>query len=246
MSKLIVVFGATGIQVPLSLTHPTLPYPHPCPWHLANKTHQGGSVAKTYLADPAWSVRAITRNKSSNAAQALASQGAEIVEADLDTPASLVTACAGATAIFAVTDFWAPFNEAYPRLMGTDRATGEYAYALETKRGQAVVDAAAKVLKEEGKLEMFIWSSLPPVKHLGGGGKYTYVYHFDAKAEVARYIEKEQKELWAKTSLLNMGFYMTNMIDMSAVFAPKKVCRSNYATPNKHTSPRHPPKKTHH
>lgn len=90
------------------------------------------------------------------------------------------------------------------------------------KRGKAIADAAAKVLAKEKGLERFVWSSLPPVKQLSGG-KFTYVYHFDAKAEIARYIEKEQPALWKQTSLLNMGFYLTNMVAMAEIFAPKKV-----------------------
>ena len=43
------------------------------------------------------------------------------------------------------------------------------------------------------------------------GGKYTFAYHFDSKAEVSNYLGGKG-ELWKKSSLLNAGFYVTNMI----------------------------------
>lgn len=77
-------------------------------------------------------------------------------------------------------------------------------------------------LADERKLERFIWSSLPSGEERSKG-KYTYVYHFDAKAEVEKYIRTEKAELWAKTSVLHVGFYMTNMINMAHVFKPREV-----------------------
>ena len=56
-SRIITVFGATGAQ--------------------------GGAVADTFLHDPklksVWTVRAVTRNTTSEAAKKLQSQGAEVV-----------------------------------------------------------------------------------------------------------------------------------------------------------------------
>lgn len=76
--------------------------------------------------------------------------------------------------IFAVTDFWAPFLAYFEELSKiSDRATGEHAFNIEVKRGKSIVDAAAKVLAEEGALERFVWSTLPGFKELSGG-KYTY------------------------------------------------------------------------
>ncbi|KAF4450885.1 nitrogen metabolic regulation nmr [Fusarium albosuccineum] len=75
-SKLIVIIGATG--------------------------NQGGSVASVYLKEPGWKVRALTRDASSTKAQALAAQGAKVIEADIDEPASLPAAFKDANTIFAV------------------------------------------------------------------------------------------------------------------------------------------------
>ncbi|KAF7916803.1 uncharacterized protein EAE98_010525 [Botrytis deweyae] len=130
MAKTIVVLGATGIQ--------------------------GGSVVAKFLS-LGWKVRGITQNTPSPSAQALSSQGIEVVSADKDDPASLVAAFSGAEAIFAVTNFWEPFYRKYAELSKQeDQVAGEYAAAIETHRGKAIVDAAAKILQEEGKLERFM------------------------------------------------------------------------------------------
>lgn len=80
MTKLICVIGVTG--------------------------NQGGSVAKRFLQDPNYRVRGITRNPDSEAAKQLASQGAEIVKADLDDVNTLVEAFNAANLIFSVTNYW--------------------------------------------------------------------------------------------------------------------------------------------
>src|SRR6478609_6602928 len=69
---------------------------------------QGGSVARAVLhdRDAAFCVRAITRNPSSERAQALARLGAEVVRADADDIQSLKKAFAGAYGAYCMTDFW--------------------------------------------------------------------------------------------------------------------------------------------
>ncbi|RDW92223.1 hypothetical protein BP5796_01617 [Coleophoma crateriformis] len=195
MAKTIVVLGVTGTQ--------------------------GGSVATEFLSQ-GWNVKGITRNTTSATATALASQGIELISADVDKPSSFTTVFRGAHVIFAMTDFWQPFFASFAELsQKSDRATGEHAYGVEVTRGKTIVDAAAKVLEEDGTLERFIWSSLPPMKKLSGG-KYTYIYHFDAKAEVADYIRDKQPKLWERTSLLNMGFYTSNMIKYGGLMGVAK------------------------
>ena len=66
MSKIITVFGATGIQ--------------------------GGSVIAALLPDKSLKIRAVTRNVNSDAAKSLQAQGVELVTADLDNEESLVKA----------------------------------------------------------------------------------------------------------------------------------------------------------
>ncbi|KAH6674247.1 hypothetical protein B0J14DRAFT_34752 [Halenospora varia] len=189
MAKTIAVLGATG--------------------------NQGGSVASLFLLK-GWNIRAITRSSTSSKAQALSSQGMTIVEADLDNPSTLLPAFSGAHAIFAVTDFWAEFVSSYPKLKQvSDRATGEHAMEVEVRRGKAIVDAAVQVLEKEGVLERFVLSTLPSFKELSGG-KYTYCYHFDGKAMITEYL-KGKKQLWERSSLLNMGFYVSNLKTMGSI-----------------------------
>ena len=75
---------------------------------------QGGGLVRAILDDPAdgFTARAITRNPDSDAARALASQGIEVVQADLDDEASLTRAFAGAHGAFCVTNFWEQHNAA--------------------------------------------------------------------------------------------------------------------------------------
>lgn len=111
--------------------------------------------------------------------------------------------------IFAVTQFWEPFFQNYARLAQvSNTATGEYSYAIEVQRGKHIVDAVQQVL-EDGTLERFIFSTLPGFKKQSGG-KYTHAYHFDSKAEISDYL-KSKGELWARSSLLNMAFYSSNI-----------------------------------
>jgi len=70
-------------------------------------------------------------------------------EGDLDTPSTLLPIFRGATAIFAMTDFWAPYFEVYDKLKSVDRASGEHAYKVEVQRGRGVVDSVAQVIAEE-------------------------------------------------------------------------------------------------
>ena len=99
-SKVVVVFGATGVQ--------------------------GGSVIKSILGDPRaaeqFKLRGITRDPSKPNAQALAAKGVECVkvcdgslslsqsdglkQGDVDSKESLRQALKGAYGVFAVTNFW--------------------------------------------------------------------------------------------------------------------------------------------
>src|SRR5256885_17156945 len=69
---------------------------------------QGGSVARAILhdRDAEFCVRALTRNPSSERAQALARLGAEVVHADADDISSLKKAFAGVHGAYCMTDFW--------------------------------------------------------------------------------------------------------------------------------------------
>jgi uncharacterized protein YbjT (DUF2867 family) len=67
--------------------------------------NQGGAIARELLA-AGWRVRAMTRRPESDEARALASQGAEVVRADLDEEASLRQALKGAWGALGVQNTW--------------------------------------------------------------------------------------------------------------------------------------------
>ncbi|KAK4446013.1 hypothetical protein QBC34DRAFT_305806 [Podospora aff. communis PSN243] len=183
--KLIVVIGATG--------------------------NQGGSVARRFLKDPSFTVRALTRNPSSPAAQALRSQGAEIVQADLDDVDSLKAAFQGANLIFSVTQYWEPFFRPDCRAKAAELGVScrKYAYDVEYRQGKNIADAAAGVvntLAENG----FLVSTLSHAEK-ATGGRMREVYHFDAKAEVfPGYVEGVYPELAGRMSCVQTGYFMTS------------------------------------
>ena len=74
---------------------------------------QGGGLVRAISADPGsgFTARAITRDPSSDAAKALAAlPNVEVVQADLEDPASIEAAFAGAYGAFCVTFFWVDFS----------------------------------------------------------------------------------------------------------------------------------------
>lgn len=86
---------------------------------------QGSSVTRHLLND-GWQVRALTRNPSGEAAQALRALGAEVRQADTEDPASLRTA---------FTDVYGIFNVQNPQTSGLD---------AEIRQGSNVAAAAAE------------------------------------------------------------------------------------------------------
>ncbi|KAI1355440.1 NmrA-like family protein [Xylaria sp. FL0043] len=160
--RIITVFGATG--------------------------NQGGAVANHFLNDPklnsTWAVRAVTRDTSKDSAKKLASQGAEVVTADLNDKTSLVKAIAGSDTVFAVTNYWEKLD-----------------MELEEQQGRNIADAAKGV-----GVKHLIWSSLPDAAKLSEG-KYSRLYHFDSKAHVEEYI----RTLGIPATFFMPGFYMSGI-----------------------------------
>lgn len=169
MPKLVVVIGATGAQ--------------------------GGSVVSALADDASYQIRAVTRNTNSDKAKALAQRGIGTVAADVDDEESLVKAFAGASIIFAVTDFY----EAWAKGIGAKKGM-----ELEYQRGLNLARAASKTKT----LDKYIWSTLPNGGTLSGGK--AVVPHFDAKAQVDDFI-KSDKALLAKTLFVYFGFYPANL-----------------------------------
>ena len=183
MTKLIVVTGITG--------------------------NQGSSVANTFLTDPSWRVRAITRDPSKLSAQEWASRGVELVRGDMDDVNSLYKAFTGAHAIFAMTDYWFPLFDPAVRAEAAKMGicSEERAAAIEVQRGKNLAHAAAmpEVLKT---LERYVYSSLADHLKLSGG-KYTHSWHFDSKAAVEQYV-RDNPNLGPKSSFIHVGHYADN------------------------------------
>lgn len=194
MSKTIVVLGATG--------------------------NQGGSVASTFLANPDWHVRAVTRNAASAKAQALKARGAEIVVADLDDPATLRAAFAGAHALSIVSDpltILAAGPDAAAVKPLPDQNLMAWAAGLELQQLKNAIDAAAQV----PTLERVVLSVLQNASALSGG-KYTQVYHFESKAKAEEYIKETYPALWSKTSSYVPGWFLGNILP-GGMSPPQKV-----------------------
>ncbi|KAL7942486.1 NmrA-like family domain-containing protein [Trichoderma barbatum] len=147
---------------------------------------QGGGVVRTFLTDPAlnqeWTVRAVTRDPSKEIAQLYKEQGAEVIIANLDDKSSLLKAFSGATAVFAVTNYWEHMN-----------------VDIEIQQGKNIVDA-------ETGVPHLVWSSLRNVKKLTKG-KISNVHHFDGKAEVEDYA----RITGIPATFFQAGWYMQNL-----------------------------------
>ncbi len=93
----------------------------------------------------------------------------------------------------------------------------EFCFDLEVQQGKNIANAAAKV----ETLERYVCSSLSDAKKWSKG-KYTWVYHFDGKAQVVEYIKDELPHLAKKTSVLQIGLYATHW-QAAPILAPQKV-----------------------
>ncbi|KAL9613028.1 MAG: hypothetical protein Q9167_002418 [Letrouitia subvulpina] len=208
MSKLLVVLGATGLQ--------------------------GSSVVNAILRrNPEYRIRGITRDANSDASQALAKKGVEMVSADRYDQDGLVAAFKawrtlevsthrvlsllfqGASAIFAMTDFWVPFITALGSQNPPDPTSAcEIAKEDEMRQGRVAVDAALTCLDT---LEHFIFSSLPNDVQVSNG-KYR-MPHFAAKVITMHYIQSlserkasGEKRLHDITSGVIVSYYMENWL----------------------------------
>ncbi|KAH8199359.1 hypothetical protein TruAng_006491 [Truncatella angustata] len=177
MFKLAVIVGATGVQ--------------------------GGSVVARFLKDPSFKIRGTTSNTASDASNALASQGVEMVYMDPNDEASIAEVFTGAHVVYAVTNFFKDFE------------TLSAVAAMEVEYTQGV--KLAKAAANTPTLEHYIWSTLPYSAELSQGR--WLVPHYDGKARVDNFI-KADKELLAKTTFLLCTYYPSNFAFpfMSPVF----------------------------
>jgi len=123
---------------------------------------QGGSVARALLADGTFAVRALVRDPSSDKAQQLAKEGAEVVQSDSNNVAQLEAAFAGVHGVFAF----------------TAARTNEY------EQGKNVADAA----KATG-VQHLVWSTLVDLA-ARSNGKYANPPLIEDKLKVQAYLEQ--------------------------------------------------------
>ncbi len=115
---------------------------------------QGGATARALL-KAGHSVRAMTRKPDGEAARALAGLGAQVVRGDLDEPASLKQALAGAWGVFAVQNTW------------------EAGVEGEEQQGKRIAEVAKAV-----GVQHYVYTSV------GSAHRKTGIPHFDNKARV--------------------------------------------------------------
>jgi uncharacterized protein YbjT (DUF2867 family) len=135
-NKTILVFGATGRMGGAAVRH----------------LHQNG-----------WHVRAVSRNPDSTAAQLLQSKGIEVVQANMDDPASLRGVFNGVYGVFLVVN-WI--------VSGFDG---------EVRQGKHVADAAA-----EAGVQHLVFAAA------GTGERGTGIGHFESKLDIEAYINQKQ------------------------------------------------------
>ena len=166
--KLVTVVGATGLQ--------------------------GSAIITSLAANSEYKLRGLTRNPDSVAALRLRAKGVEIVQADLNYPASLRAAFAGSYAVYGVTDMPGMVVEG----AGIDAAA-----AAEEKQGINIAQACL----ETPDLQHFIWSTLPDTAKLSDGA--FELPNFRGKVAVDAFI-RAHAELLAKTTFLFIAQYHSN------------------------------------
>ena len=124
--------------------------------------NQGGAVVDHLLeSDHDFAVSGLTRDASSDAAQALEARGVTMVEGDLDEPETLRGPVSDADTVFAVTNFWT---------VGYDR---------QVQQGKNIADVAS-----EESVDQFVFSGV------GSHDEETGIPHFDSAAEIDDHIQE--------------------------------------------------------
>ena len=126
---------------------------------VAGATGQQGGAALRQLQARGFTVRALTRDPQASAAHALATDGVEVAQGDLDDRASLDRALVGAHGVFSIQNYY---------------LTG---FEGEVRQGKTLADAA----KAAG-VGHFVYSSV------GGAERRTGIRHFESKFQIEQHI----------------------------------------------------------
>jgi uncharacterized protein YbjT (DUF2867 family) len=122
---------------------------------------QGGAVARSLL-ERGFRVRALTRDPQKPEAQALAEQGAEVVQGDMEDRSAVdQVLIEGVYGVFSVQNFW---------------VTG---YDGEVQQGKTVADAA-----RAAGVDHFVYSSV------GSAHRKTGIPHFESKREIEEHVRQ--------------------------------------------------------
>ncbi|KAM0755446.1 NmrA-domain-containing protein, partial [Meredithblackwellia eburnea MCA 4105] len=149
---------------------------------------QGGSVAQHIIKSKTeYRLRGLTRDILKNSAQTWVNEGVELVQADINSSEDLKKAFAGATYVFAVTNFF--------ETMDKDK---------EAEQGKRLVDAA-----KAAQVKLLVWSGLEDITK-ASHGKYPHVAFFDSKAIVTEYA----KSVGIPLAVVTGGFFMSNLQTM--------------------------------
>ena len=157
---------------------------------------QGGGLARAILDDPdtEFEVRALTRRPDSDAAQELADQGAEVVQADLNDPDSLRRAFDGCYGAFCLTNFWEHFSPEKEIQQARNMARAAKDAGLEHVIWSTLEDTREKVPLSDDRMPTLM-------------GEYK-VPHFDGKGEA----DDVFREVGVPTTFLRTSFYWDNFI----------------------------------
>src|ERR1043166_5620289 len=120
---------------------------------------QGGAVARHLLRQGGFGVRALTRDVTKPTARALAQQGAELIQGDLEDDSLVQRAVQGVHGVFSVQNFM------------------EAGYDSEIRQGKALANAA----KAAG-VKHFVYSSVV------SADRKTGLPHFDSKWQIEQHI----------------------------------------------------------
>ena len=149
--KIIVVAGATGAQ--------------------------GGGLARAILSRPelGFSVRALTRNPSSDKAKALAAAGAEVIATDVSDEASVRSAFAGAYGAYCVTFFWEHFSPELEIQQATNMANAAAAAGLHHVVWSTLEDSRKWIPLEDDRMPTLLEKYKVP--HLDAKGEADEAFH---------------------------------------------------------------------
>jgi uncharacterized protein YbjT (DUF2867 family) len=121
---------------------------------------QGGATARNLLKQ-GFKVRALTRDPNKPTARALADEGAEVVQGDMDERAAMQHALEGVYGVFSVQNFW------------------EVGYDREVREGKTLADAS-----KAANIRHFVYSSV------ASAHRKTGLSHFESKWNVEEHIRR--------------------------------------------------------